>query len=63
VTVRPVYRGEESGLRPWHLLSIGYVIARIAYRRLTPDGLAPAAPPRRTRALLRGEYPLPQEPV
>jgi glycosyltransferase involved in cell wall biosynthesis len=33
VPVRPVYRGEASGLRPWHLVPIGYIIARIAYRR------------------------------
>jgi len=35
VPVRPVYRGEASGLRPWHALTIGYVVARVAYRRLT----------------------------
>jgi glycosyltransferase involved in cell wall biosynthesis len=34
VPVRPVYRGEASGLRPWHALTIGYVVARVAYRRL-----------------------------
>jgi glycosyltransferase involved in cell wall biosynthesis len=34
VVVRPVYRGEASGLRPWHLLTIGYVVGRVAYRRL-----------------------------
>jgi len=34
VVVRPVYRGEASGLRPWHLVTIGYVIGRVAYRRL-----------------------------
>ena len=32
--VRPVYRGEASGLRPWHAATIGYVIGRVAYRRL-----------------------------
>jgi glycosyltransferase involved in cell wall biosynthesis len=32
--VRPVYRGEASGLRPWHLVTIGYVIGRVAYLRL-----------------------------
>lgn len=31
--VRPVYRGEASGLRPWHAVTIGYVIGRVAYRR------------------------------
>jgi glycosyltransferase involved in cell wall biosynthesis len=34
VTVRPVYRGEASGLRPWHLATIGYVVGRVAYRRV-----------------------------
>jgi glycosyltransferase involved in cell wall biosynthesis len=34
VPVRPVYRGEASGLRPWHALTIGYVVARVAYRRM-----------------------------
>jgi dolichol-phosphate mannosyltransferase len=33
VVVRPVYRGEASGLRVWHLATIGYLIGRIAYRR------------------------------
>lgn len=28
VPVRPVYAGEKSGLRPWHLLTIMWVIAR-----------------------------------
>ena len=28
VPVRPVYADEASGLRPWHLLSIGFVIGR-----------------------------------
>ncbi len=30
VPVRPVYRGEKSGVRPWHVLSIAGVIARRA---------------------------------
>jgi glycosyltransferase involved in cell wall biosynthesis len=34
VPVRPVYRGEPSGLRPWHGLTIGFVIGRVAARRL-----------------------------
>jgi glycosyltransferase involved in cell wall biosynthesis len=34
VSVRPVYRGERSDLRPWHLASIGYVIGRLGWRRL-----------------------------
>ena len=33
VVVRPIYRGEASGLRPWHLTVVGYVIARAASRR------------------------------
>lgn len=28
VAVRPVYAGEQSGIRPWHLLTIAGVIAR-----------------------------------
>lgn len=32
VPVRPVYRGEASGLRPRHLVTILYLIARSAYR-------------------------------
>ena len=34
VPVRPVYRGQPSGLRPWHGLTIGFVIGRVAARRL-----------------------------
>lgn len=41
VVVRPVYRGEASGLRPWHALTIGFVIARVAYRRLRGSVVAP----------------------
>jgi glycosyltransferase involved in cell wall biosynthesis len=33
VVVRPVYRGEASGLRPWHLATIAFVIGRVASRR------------------------------
>jgi glycosyltransferase involved in cell wall biosynthesis len=35
VPVRPVYADEKSGLRPWHIFTIGYVVGRVAYRRLT----------------------------
>ncbi|MFT3767985.1 MAG: glycosyltransferase family 2 protein [Minicystis sp.] len=35
--VRPVYRGEASGLRAWHLATIGWLIGRIAWRRLTAE--------------------------
>jgi glycosyltransferase involved in cell wall biosynthesis len=38
VVVRPVYRGEASGLRPWHLGTIGYLIGRVAYRRFRAEG-------------------------
>jgi len=41
VVVRPVYRGEASGLRPWHLATIGYVIGRVAYRRFAVTAAAP----------------------
>ncbi len=34
VMVRPVYRGEASGLRPWHLATISFVIGRVALRRM-----------------------------
>ena len=33
-TVRPIYRGEQSGLRPWHLATIGFLIGRVACRRV-----------------------------
>jgi hypothetical protein len=42
--VRPVYRGEASGLRPWHLATIGYLIGRIAWARLVRPPRALAAP-------------------
>ncbi len=38
VVVRPVYRGEASGLRARHLVTIGYLIGRVAYRRLAGRG-------------------------
>lgn len=34
VVVRPVYRGEGSGLRPWHLWAIARILARLAFNRL-----------------------------
>lgn len=33
VVIRPVYRGQKSGLRAWHVFTIAYVVARLAYRR------------------------------
>lgn len=38
VVVRPVYRGEASGLRPWHLATIGWLLGRAYLRRLTRPG-------------------------
>ncbi|NUP13853.1 MAG: glycosyltransferase family 2 protein [Polyangiaceae bacterium] len=35
VTVRPVYRGEASGLRPWHVLKIAALIGRAGLRRIS----------------------------
>lgn len=32
VPVRPVYAGERSGVRPWHVFVVGAVIARRAWR-------------------------------
>jgi len=33
VTVRPVYGRETSGVRPWHVLTIGALVLRTAWRR------------------------------
>jgi len=44
VVVRPVYRGEASGLRPWHLVTIGYLIARVAARRVARQRLGEVVP-------------------
>jgi glycosyltransferase involved in cell wall biosynthesis len=33
VPVRPVYREETSGIRPWHVAVILWLIARVAWRR------------------------------
>ncbi len=38
VRVRPVYRGERSGLRPFHLVVVGALIARAAVRRVRAAG-------------------------
>lgn len=40
-TVRPVYRGEASGLRPWHVATITWLIGRVAFRRLSAAAPAP----------------------
>ncbi len=47
VPVRPVYAGEKSGLRPWHILSIAWVAAR---RTLRERDLL-----HRTRSVAEGE--------
>lgn len=45
VHVRPVYRGEESGVRPWHVGTVMFLLARAALRRAaTPEG--PPSPQR-----------------
>jgi glycosyltransferase involved in cell wall biosynthesis len=44
VTVRPIYRDEQSGVRPWHALLILWLIARRLLR---------ASPPRLTSSIQR----------
>jgi glycosyltransferase involved in cell wall biosynthesis len=34
VIVRPIYRGEPSGVRPWHVARIAWLLGRIAIGRL-----------------------------
>lgn len=43
VVVRPVYRGEASGLRPWHLATIGWLLGRALVRRLGPAAVGETA--------------------
>lgn len=45
VAVRPVYAGEASGIRPWHVLSIAGIIARRWWREQRRSELVGAAPP------------------
>ena len=33
VVVRPVYRGEQGGLRPWHVGTVTWHVGRVAWRR------------------------------
>lgn len=40
VRVRPVYRGEASGVRPWHVGTVLFLVARAAFRRATSNGHA-----------------------
>lgn len=46
VPVRPVYRGEASGLRPWHAITIGFVVARVAVRRWVASSRGAVVPAR-----------------
>ncbi len=46
VPVRPVYRGEASGLKLRHLAIIAFLIARIVFRRSAVAALSLAAPAR-----------------
>ncbi len=55
VPVRPVYRGEASGLRPWHVAVIGGLIGKAAYLRVTSASspafaTSPRGEPARPRA-------------
>lgn len=45
VRVRPVYRGEASGIRPWHVGTVMYLLARAFYRRTARRGPPLAARP------------------
>jgi glycosyltransferase involved in cell wall biosynthesis len=45
VVVRPVYRGERSGLRPWHVATYALVLGRAGLRRVTASGRTRPAPP------------------
>jgi glycosyltransferase involved in cell wall biosynthesis len=60
VPVRPVYADEKSGLRPWHVLSIGFVIARrFGLAKLAthaPRAARPSAAPARDRSTPRARW-------
>jgi glycosyltransferase involved in cell wall biosynthesis len=45
VPVRPVYADEKSGLRPWHVLSIAFVIARRSWLTKLARRARRGAPP------------------
>lgn len=40
VPVRPIFAGEESKLRPWHVATIGWLVARAISRRVVPHLVA-----------------------
>ncbi len=44
VVVAPIYRGEKSGLRPWHLFVIGTLVARVYVRRRAREAGFGASP-------------------
>jgi hypothetical protein len=41
VGVRPVYRGEASGIRPWHVGTVMYLLGRALFRRFSPSRSCP----------------------
>ena len=46
VPVRPIFAGEESKLRAWHVATIGWLVGRAFSRRLLPHlGMARGNPP------------------
>jgi glycosyltransferase involved in cell wall biosynthesis len=47
IPVRPVYGNETSGVRPWHVITIGALVVRAAWRRLASPSRA--LPSRRFR--------------
>jgi glycosyltransferase involved in cell wall biosynthesis len=59
VPVRPVYRGEASGLRARHLAVIGWLLARVVARRLNASGSLPSP---RGDDRPRSEAPLASQP-
>ena len=46
VPVRPVYGDEKSGIRPWHVPVILWIIARVAWRRISRRALPATTGPR-----------------
>jgi glycosyltransferase involved in cell wall biosynthesis len=45
-SVRPVYRGEASGIRPWHVGTVMYLLARVIYRRVATGMVERPSPQR-----------------
>jgi glycosyltransferase involved in cell wall biosynthesis len=46
VGVRPVYRGEASGIRPWHVGTVMYLLGRVIYRRVAAGVVQRPSPQR-----------------